>query len=228
MKAPSFPTENSKVSKYSAFLREIKALHFIAILTLILFAMALLVHAFGVLEFDVRATQIVQSLRSPLLDKVAEAITMLGNGETLVVVAFLAALYFWAMKLPQASLFCIISLLAYPINVGIKELVDRARPTSSLVYIISPTGGYSFPSGHAMITMASYGLIAYLLWTHIKSPKRWLIPPLTGIIVLLVGLSRVYLGVHWFSDVLGGWIAGIILMLILAEAHKMWEKHRPV
>ena len=215
-------SQQVKVSRYQALVRQLKAGHFIAVLTVILLALAVLVHFFGVLEIDVAATRIIQSVRTPTLDRVAQVITMAGNAGTLVVAAIVAALYFLRIKLWRSSVIVLLSSVAYPLNVAIKDIVDRVRPTSQLVKIVSPAGGYSFPSGHAMVSMAVYGCIAYLLWTHVQTARRWLIPIVAAVLILLIGLSRIYLGVHWFSDVFGGWIAGLVVLLVLGEIHRRW------
>lgn len=219
MKVPSltlYPT----VSRFTAYVRRIKAIYFIFFLIVALLFLAMLVHAYGVLEFDLAITNAMQANRIVGLDALAKAITILGDTGVYLVVACLAAYYFWRNNFPKAAVIQLASLIAYPINVAIKDAVERARPISDLVKIISPAGGFSFPSGHAMITMTVYGVLAYLLWTNLKVSRRWIIPTVAFGVIFLVGLSRIYLGVHWFSDVMGGWIAGLVLLLILAEIHK--------
>jgi membrane-associated phospholipid phosphatase len=119
------------------------------------------------------------------------------------------------------------------LNQGMKFWFGRPRPETAFL----EQTGLSFPSGHAMIGGAFYGLLMYLVWTTIRPAAwRWLLVLLLAIWVLLIGYSRIYLNVHYASDVLAGWAAGflflILTLLILrkvepryaAEAEQIMEK----
>lgn len=103
--------------------------------------------------------------------------------------------------------------LASLLNTGMKDLVQRTRPDFLPPLTIEP--GYSFPSGHSTLSMVAYGIVV-LLVLHSGMP-RWLKAPAIAALlalIFLVGLSRVYLGVHFPSDVLGGWLAGAAVVLV--------------
>lgn len=93
----------------------------------------------------------------------------------------------------------------------LKELVHRARP--DVVFRAYSETGYSFPSGHATLSAAFYGFLAYLAWSMIPSrPLRTAIVALLLLLVLAIGFSRLYLGVHYFSDVIGGFAVGALFV----------------
>lgn len=95
------------------------------------------------------------------------------------------------------------------LNRGLKALFDRPRPETAFFY----QPGDSFPSGHAMIGGAFYGLLIYLVWTNVRSAGlRWFLVALLALLVLLIGYSRIYLNVHYASDVLAGWSAGLLFL----------------
>lgn len=99
----------------------------------------------------------------------------------------------------------------------VKELVHRVRP--DLLPPIEIERGYSFPSGHSALSMVAYGIIAVLiLRSRLPSWVRWLVVAILALVIGLVGISRVYLGVHYPSDVLGGWLAGGMVVLLFVGA----------
>jgi len=109
------------------------------------------------------------------------------------------------------------------LNTALKDLYRRDRPT---IRHLVEAGGYSFPSGHAMSSAAFYGMIGYLLWKAYRRSWQgaWLFPALAALLVLIIGWSRVYLGVHFPSDVLAGYAAGgFWLLLCLARYDRMSE-----
>ncbi|HWQ61496.1 MAG TPA: phosphatase PAP2 family protein, partial [Negativicutes bacterium] len=107
------------------------------------------------------------------------------------------------------------------LNFLLKHLFERARP--DMFTVISVTG-YSFPSGHAMVSLCFYGMVAYLLCRHLpRLAPQLLVYGLTAALVTAVGFSRIYLGVHYPSDVLGGYIAGGTWLLFCVSLLWWWE-----
>lgn len=106
------------------------------------------------------------------------------------------------------------SLAALPAFYAVKQIVQRARPVTDY---ITEHGihGYSFPSGHATGTFAVYGMIAYLLYSHTKGWLRGAVVTLCVAVVILVSFTRVYLGVHFPTDVFAGWMLGFVIISLL-------------
>jgi len=98
----------------------------------------------------------------------------------------------------------------------VKDIVRRVRPDLLPPIVVEP--GYSFPSGHAALSMVAYGIIAVLvLRSGLPRGVRWLATGSLALVVALVGVSRIYLGVHYPSDVLGGWLGGGSIVLLLVS-----------
>lgn len=94
----------------------------------------------------------------------------------------------------------------------LKIIIQRPRPIG---YRLIEETGYSFPSGHSMVSMAFYGYLVYLTYKHIKNKYlKYLLMIILNILILMIGTSRVFLGVHYTSDVLGGFIISIIYLII--------------
>jgi membrane-associated phospholipid phosphatase len=104
------------------------------------------------------------------------------------------------------------------LETGLKLTFERARP--SVVPHLQDAGGYSFPSGHTMTAVITYGLLAAVLVSQLGGRARYVPPVIAAIIILAVGFSRVYLGVHYLTDVLAGTlVAGACLILAIVALH---------
>lgn len=154
------------------------------------------------------------SMRTPMRNAIAIMITRLADfltqvGVTVFIVAFLLLLKKWRTGLWYGFTVLIGS---YFLNGGIKELYKRVRP-DQIDHLIEQ-GGYAFPSGHAMGSMIVYGGLLFLIIRYLHVQRKplawlqWLLVFFFGIMILFIGLSRIYLGVHYPSDVIGGFSLG--------------------
>ncbi|CAN5445159.1 hypothetical protein BH11ARM1_BH11ARM1_08970 [soil metagenome] len=165
---------------------------------------------------DLKVTKELQEEYSPVTQVSMKVLTFIGEPFVLPIFGFAAA---WGLKrvgLPRASKFVLLSLIAIPINVVLKLIWDTARPDAALVQVAVKTAGTSFPSGHAMGSTALYGAFAALAWIHLDARKTRL--PLVLVLIALpfgIGYSRIYLGAHWLSDVLGGTSMGMVVLIPL-------------
>ena len=116
--------------------------------------------------------------------------------------------------------FCICTnlILSAGLNTGLKYIVQRPRPTE---FRIIDESGYSFPSGHSMVSMAFYGFLIYLVHKNIKNKYlKWTLITFLSILILLIGTSRIYLGVHYTSDVLAGFVLAISYLIVFTKFTK--------
>lgn len=110
---------------------------------------------------------------------------------------------------------------------GVKAAVHRGRPDASLVNVIGHPTGSSFPSGHVVQYTLFFGFLFYLIFTLLpKGIIRTVLLVICGGMVLLVGISRIWLGAHWASDVLGGYTFGFGLLLLVIWGYRGWEDRR--
>lgn len=158
--------------------------------------------------FDSYVYQGVSKYISPGLTDTMKLITFFGSGQFLTAVAFILIIVFFRKEEYSfnASMIVINLILSSLLNVGIKYIIHRERPD---ILRLIDIGGYSFPSGHSMAAMSFYGFLIYLCCKNYKTKWKYLIISLLASLIALIGLSRVYLGVHYASDVLGGFFLGI-------------------
>ena len=167
----------------------------------------------GPFWFDLVVIGYLRGLASPLLTAVMLMVTWVGSAIGLLIFTLLAAgsLYRRGHRL-EAGILVLALLVGLVLDALLKEVSRRPRP--ELLPHLVAAGGYAFPSGHSMGTVSVYGTLVLIVW-HL-SRRRWLraaAAAASAAIVLAVGLSRVYLGVHWPTDVLGGYLAGLIWVM---------------
>ena len=114
-----------------------------------------------------------------------------------------------------------IALISLGLNPLLKLLIERPRPTEDLVSVLGHYSGLSFPSGHAFTSMLMFGLLFYLAPLILKWQRAiYLTRTACLAMIILTGISRVYLGAHWPSDVLGGFLFGGIVLTLLISLHQ--------
>lgn len=146
-------------------------------------------------------------------EKLTPVIKMITNFGGAMVLSITTLLLLIIIKDKKIGVGILINLCtATGLNLILKSLLQRPRPTE--FRIINETG-YSFPSGHSMISMAFYGLIIYLIYEKVKNKYiKWTSITLLSILIVMIGFSRIYLGVHYVSDVLAGFLFSIAYLIV--------------
>ena len=168
--------------------------------------------------FDDAVTAAVQSWRTDGLTKFFKILTDLGDRPFYIAACVLLGIYLYVRlgNLVFAFQATVVLGIASLINILLKGLIDRQRPDGEHLVEVS---SLSFPSGHAMSSIAFYGFLIYILWQlKLKGIKKILLTVLLVAIILGIGLSRVYLGVHYPSDVLAGFAAGGACLAVFITA----------
>jgi undecaprenyl-diphosphatase len=174
--------------------------------------------------FETFLIHAVQQNKSYVLARIMKAITFLGSEYAVVPVIIITGL--WLLKRRSYNSleeFLLLSLISFITEVSVKELVHRTRPISWLGITAS---GYSFPSGHSIMTFVIIVELVIIL-RRLHLARLWMYT-VAFIIVLSVGISRVYLGVHWPSDVFGGWLIGSVIITaysLLSMDHRLDGLH---
>jgi undecaprenyl-diphosphatase len=174
--------------------------------------------------FDDSVRAFVHSNASPALTSAMRFVTTLGSTLVLTAAGVCAAIIFliagWARSV---ALLAVTMVGAAALNITLKLSFGRTRPTA--FFDIPLPASYSFPSGHALLSFCFYWVIAAIITAHLRSlALRVLIWAAAAILVALIGFSRIYLGVHYPSDVLAGYAAGLIWVVSMSFGDYMLRK----
>lgn len=153
---------------------------------------------------------LVENLRSDLLTPIMKLITIFGSSYVLICITLLSIIIF---KNKKYGFFISINLIcSFSLSQILKFIVQRERPIG---YNLIIEKGFSFPSGHSMVSTAFYGFLIYLLFCYYKN-KKIKVSLITFLIILIlfIGISRVYLGVHYMSDVVAGFLLSISYLIL--------------
>ena len=194
-------------------------MNILTLLTAGLFSLAVmafvLAWAFPVWPGDECVLVAVQGWRSPALDVVFRMLTYLGWYPVAVALTLVAMVLLLAQRRRVDALLLGIVVSSALLTHPLKVLLGRPRPDYAIIEPIPH--GMGFPSGHATFAILMGGMVIYLAWRYTASTRvRWGMAAGLALLILGVGLSRVYLGVHWPSDVLGGYLFGGTILLVAA------------
>lgn len=164
---------------------------------------------------DLQITRAIQSIDSDFFAAVMQLISWPGFLPQSVIITLMIALLLYVYGLQWESVTSLLaSLLSGVTSELVKSLIQRPRPSVDLVDVFKTLTSYSFPSGHVMFYTILFGFTWYVIYSLLKrSLLRSILLGLLGSFILLVGVSRIYLGQHWASDVLGAYLLGGLILV---------------
>lgn len=151
--------------------------------------------------------------KSDILTNIMKIITFLGSALSIILLTVLLII---VVKGKRNKILILINVIVTTLlNQLLKNVFQRGRPSDSII----EESGYSFPSGHSMVSMAFYGFLIYLVYkSNIK--YKGLIVGLLSVLIVLIGISRIYLGVHYPTDVIGGFTLSLSYLLLFIDITK--------
>lgn len=189
--------------------------------------MSLFAHFTSRFPGDLTVTLWFQSVDNQFLLTIMKAVSYAAGGWRAAVLVITAGIIVWHYLGRLEAGLVLLSGMIIPINDVFKSLIDRPRPAADLVSVLVATDGQSFPSGHAFFAMVVFGTLAYLAVTHQSGPKAKISTFLVFLVfILLIGASRVYLGAHWLSDVIGGYVVGAPFLVALSWLYRVIKTRR--
>lgn len=199
----------------------------ISVISLIGFSlMAIVISLKDILAFDRVIMSFIQGLETPSLTAIMKFFTLMGSFKMIALIAIIVIIFLYIVLKHRSELilFTIVIIGARILNRFLKEFFQRTRPDFHRLIEI---GGYSFPSGHAMNAMAAYGILTFLLWRHILSRRgRTFLIVLSSLFILMTGISRIYLGVHYPSDIIAGYLASGFWVAMAIWIYQKYKEKR--
>jgi len=178
-------------------------------------------------EFDAVAATVAELLRSPAGDRLFVLVTTLGEPLTWAILSAMIVLALALRREWMLAIGWIVAILGSgAADLTLKVLFQRPRPAGATEFIVGHS--WSFPSGHAMGSLVGYGMLAYILILHVRRPAaRFAIATGALILTVAIGVSRIYLGVHYFTDVIAGYFAGVLWLSVCVTAMELVRRRVP-
>lgn len=193
-----------------------------AVLGLLFVALALALREAKGTSFDLAVTHAVQWIDTPVFTQVMVAVSAPGYAPWSWIVLGSAVILLLAGGFYREVPFVVATEGAGMMVASVKLLVERPRPADESIRVFSALLDYSYPSGHVVSYVCLYGFLFFLVYVLFKrSWRRTGVLSVFALLVGLVGLSRIHLGHHWASDVLGGYALGTAYLLLLVEAYRL-------
>lgn len=177
----------------------------------------------GLATFDPEFTADAVAARTAPLTALARTLTFLGDVPVLVVLMLVAAALLYratrSSRAPGLLLFAMAGSAA--LTVLLKAMVERHRP--GITFVLGPVdSSFAFPSGHTLNSTVFLGMLAGLIWTGLRSPAAKAAVASAALLLSVgIGLSRIYLGYHWATDVLAGWTVAVTWLAIVVTAARL-------
>jgi undecaprenyl-diphosphatase len=166
-------------------------------------------------KFDNKLTSLIRDLPK-YYRTLMSSLTFVGEPLVVLALGFAGFVFALQRKEPRVERAFIYAAIAFGLNTVLKLILHRRRPYGLVIKTLG-LESYSFPSGHAFGTVIFYGLFAYLDLTYLGHIWNVIIAGLLWAFIFLIGVSRVYLGAHYPSDVLAGWLLGVLSLAVIIE-----------
>ncbi|MBI5390397.1 phosphatase PAP2 family protein [Candidatus Woesearchaeota archaeon] len=173
---------------------------------------------------DTGVEAMAAQLRSPAIMSFFSILTFFGSWGFLLPASLLLVLLLLATRQLKNARFAASAIVIGTFATFVlKEVIQRTRPPAGIM-----ESGFSFPSGHAAMAMIFLGIVIILAAKKLKDPTaKYVLIVLCLLLILLIGLSRIMLGVHWMTDVVAGWVLGAVVLVWLARAFSFFRAHQP-
>ncbi|MFC0427118.1 phosphatase PAP2 family protein [Chryseobacterium scophthalmum] len=221
--------KNEFLSDFSTYLKDKRKTLFLCFS--IFFIVVFLLLSFYVVDsspksWDLLVSQELQEEPSAILDVLMKGFSWLGTVYVAAVMVVVFSLIFLIFKYTKEAFFILSCLLSGGVSYVLKMLIDRPRPTTDFVRIVEETHYKSFPSGHVLFYTAFFGTLIVIAISSgiLKLSWKIIISAICSAMIVLGAISRIYLGAHWFTDVIGGFIVGVLFVMLTGSIYLRSKK----
>jgi membrane-associated phospholipid phosphatase len=181
-------------------------------------ALTILVVLYPSSFIDVEFSKEVQEHQNKFLDSAMYLISVPGYMPESPIMIVFTSLVLFLFRYKKAAVFVLFTVAAGLVSTIVKALVNRPRPSDDVVRIVLKTTQQSFPSGHVLFYVVFFGFLVVLMYQLEDIPKflRWFVIAGSLFMIFVIPLSRIYLGAHWFTDVTGGFLLGMLCLYLLS------------
>lgn len=177
-----------------------------------------------IIRFDSIVISFIQGFEAPTLTVIMKLLTSIGSTVSIVPLSLLILLFLYKVLKHRSELILFVAVMVGSniLFLLLKLYFHRARPDLHRLIEVS---GYSFPSGHATNACSLYGILTFLLWKHIRTRLgRTILIVLSVMMILAIGVSRIYLGVHYPSDILAGYFLSILWLTTAIWFYQQYQE----
>lgn len=204
--------------------RFLLAVYFVGVIIAV--ALTIGAHMFSILPGDLPFTRELQETSNPVITSTMTITSAIGYPVQSAIILALTVVVLWIIRLRIEALFVVVSLLADALTGLLKAAVGRHRPLPNVVHVVQSLSDGSFPSGHTLHYTVFYGFLIFVVAANFRASwPRTLAIILLALPIALIGFSRVYLGEHWVTDVVGGYLIGALFLVPLIYGY-IWVKQR--
>lgn len=216
--------KNEFLSNFSTYLKDKRKTFFLCFS--IFFIVVFLLLSFYVVDssprsWDFLVSQELQEDSSAILDVLMKGFSWLGTVYVAAIMVVVFSIIFFVFRYVKEALFVLSCLLSGGVSYVLKTLIDRPRPTTDFVRIVEETHYQSFPSGHVLFYTAFFGTLMVIAISSSILKLSWkiIISSICAAMIILGAISRIYLGAHWFTDVIGGFIVGVLFVMFTGSVY---------
>ena len=198
------------------------------VIVLIFIAFSLFSSLTPYFKLDLLISEKIQSINSGFFSGVMWFVTSIGNQPLMVYIVSTTCLILYALRYRVESIVLVLTSAGSTLSGAlIKALVDRPRPSANLVRVSVWLSDKSYPSGHVLIFTVFFGFLLYLLFKRVNRNLTVIVPMIIFILLIAtIGISRIYLGAHWPSDVVGGYLLGVIWLILAIRLYNSYHGKR--
>jgi undecaprenyl-diphosphatase len=177
------------------------------------------VHYHPTSSFDIYVTQEIQELKTGNFTSVMKLISMFYNPVVMPLSVILASLFFFVTHNRREFYFIFTTLIGDLLNILVKIMINRPRPTLKNAKLFLNFNQTSFPSGHVVHYVVFFGFLLVVMFVNKKIPSFWriFIGIFSAFLIFTISISRIYLGAHWATDVIGGYLFGFVYLGIILK-----------